>query len=114
MLWDAESGQRLATLTGHQSDVEAVAFFARGTRIVSPGQDKSIKVWGIDGNEILTAVGFGEKDHVVYTPEGCYSGSQEIENRVSVFLDNRSRSASRSSPGCSFPRDLASCLRADR
>jgi WD40 repeat protein len=69
--------------------VEAVAFFARGSRIVSASQDKSIKVWNADGSEILTAVGFGEKDYVVYTPEGCYSGSQEIENRVSVFSDNR-------------------------
>jgi WD40 repeat protein len=88
MLWDAESGQQLAVFSGHQSDVEAVAFFAGGSRIVSVGEDKTIKVWSTaDRKEILTAVGFGENDYVVYTSDGCYSGSSGIESRVSILAD---------------------------
>jgi WD40 repeat protein len=90
ILWDADSGQKIAAFFGHQSDVEAVGFFAGGSRIVSVSEDGMIKVWSVpDRKELLTAVGFGEKDYVVYTPAGCYSGSSGIESRFTVSYDNR-------------------------
>jgi WD40 repeat protein len=89
IVWNAETGEKIATLFGHQSDVEAVAFFAGGSRIVSVGEDKTIKVWSVaDRKEILTAIGFGDQDYVVYTPTGCYSGSNGIANRLTASYDN--------------------------
>jgi WD40 repeat protein len=112
MLWDAESGQPVAAFSGHQSDVEAVAFFAGGSRIVSVGEDKTIKVWSVsDRKEILTAVGFGERDYVVYTPDGCYSGSSGIESRVSMFADKALKPITAEARGALFvPEGFGSLL----
>jgi WD40 repeat protein len=89
-LWDAESGRLLASFAGHQEDVEAVAFFPGGTRLISASEDKTIKLWDIaERRVLLTAIGFGDDGYVSYTPEGCYAGSNGIESRLSVSSGNR-------------------------
>lgn len=51
ILWDAISNQRLATLKGgkfdHTDEVYAVAFSHDGTRLVTAGADKKVKVWDV-------------------------------------------------------------------
>jgi WD40 repeat protein len=89
-LWDADSGRLLASFLGHQEDVEAVAFFPGGTRLISASEDKTIKVWDIaERRLLLTAIGFGDDGYVSYTPEGCYAGSNGIESRLSIFNGSR-------------------------
>ncbi|MHB8625197.1 MAG: WD40 repeat domain-containing protein [Aggregatilineales bacterium] len=46
-LWDADSGQCLATLQGHMNQVSAVAFCPDGTRIASGGGDNTVRIWDI-------------------------------------------------------------------
>jgi WD40 repeat protein len=89
-LWDAAAGRILSGFLGHQGDVEAVAFYPGGSRLISASEDKTIKIWDIASRkEILTAIGFGEKDYLLYTPEGCYSGSSGIEARLSLAAGDR-------------------------
>lgn len=89
-VWDADSGRLLASFTGHQEDVEAVAFFPGGTRLISASEDKTIKVWDIaERRLLLTAIGFGDDGYVSYTPEGCYAGSSGVESRLSISTGNR-------------------------
>ncbi len=89
-LWDADSGRLLASFAGHQEDVEAVAFFPGGTRLISASEDKTIKVWDISERRmLLTAIGFGDDGYVSFTPEGCYAGSSGVENRLSIFNGSR-------------------------
>jgi WD40 repeat protein len=89
-LWDADSGRLLASFAGHQEDVEAVAFFPGGTRLISASEDRTIKVWDIGERRLLlTAIGFGDDGYVSYTPEGCYAGSNGIESRLSIFTGSR-------------------------
>ena len=111
MLWDAESGQQLAVFSGHQSDVEAVAFFAGGARIVSVGEDKTIKVWSVaDRKEILTAVSFGEKDYVVYTPRRLLFRLERDGKPVSMLADKaRKPITAEAGARCSFRKVLARC-----
>jgi WD40 repeat protein/uncharacterized caspase-like protein len=89
-LWDADSGRLLASFAGHQEDVEAVAFFPGGTRLISASEDKTIKVWDITERRVLlTAIGFGDDGYVSYTPEGCYTGSSGVESRLSISSGSR-------------------------
>ncbi|MGT2437830.1 caspase family protein [Bradyrhizobium betae] len=89
-LWDADSGRLLASFAGHQEDVEAVAFFPGGTRLISASEDKTIKVWDIaERRVLLTAIGFGDDGFVSFTPEGCYAGSSGIESRLSISSGGR-------------------------
>ncbi|QPF90390.1 caspase family protein [Bradyrhizobium commune] len=89
-LWDADSGRMLASFAGHQEDVEAVAFFPGGTRLISASEDKTIRVWDIaERRLLLTAIGFGDDGYVSFTPEGCYAGSNGVESRLSVFNGSR-------------------------
>jgi WD40 repeat protein len=91
-LWDGHSGRPLAEFTGHTGDIEAVIFDARRGRLISVSEDKTMKVWDIAGRrEILTVIGFGDKDYVAYTPDACYSGSDGIESRLSVLDGNTAR-----------------------
>lgn len=89
-LWDADSGRLLASFAGHQEDVEAVAFFPGGTRLISASEDKTIRIWDIaERRLLLTAIGFGDDGYVSYTPDGCYAGSDGVESRLSIFNGSR-------------------------
>ena len=44
-VWDAASGGKLATYTGHTNPVIAVAWSPNGTSIASAGYDHTVQVW---------------------------------------------------------------------
>ena len=89
-LWDAETGRLLDGFAGHQEDVEAVAFYPGGSRLISVSEDKTIRVWDIAGKrQLLTAIGFGDQGFVTFSPEGCYTGSSGVESRLSIFNGSR-------------------------
>lgn len=47
ILWDVASGKRTATLTGHSSDVESVAWSPDGKTLAS-SSDKTIMLWNVE------------------------------------------------------------------
>ena len=45
VLWDPDSGQRLATYLGHKTAVHAVAFNQDGSLLATGGRDGVARVW---------------------------------------------------------------------
>jgi WD40 repeat protein len=55
-VWDLDSGQPLATLTGHESSVLSVAVTTDGRRAVSASLDRTLRVWDLDKGICLAVV----------------------------------------------------------
>ncbi len=46
-LWKVDSGEKIATLTGHTGWVNAVAFSSDGRSLVSGGDDETLRIWDV-------------------------------------------------------------------
>jgi hypothetical protein len=84
IVWDAETGAQLRTLTGHTHGVTAVAFGPDGRRALTGSDDGTARLWDIaTGDELarLISLDAGE-DWLVVTPEGLFDGSEGGRKRV--------------------------------
>ena len=74
IIWDASTGQRLQTLTGHSGDVWTVAFSPNGKLLVTAGStDKTARIWDVEtGRELMTldAARGGEITYAIFSPDG--------------------------------------------
>jgi WD40 repeat protein len=80
-VWDAETGERIRTLTGHVGGVNAIAFSPDGLRLASVGDDRTVRVWELAGGTQLHSFE-GHSDRVVsvaFAPDGnqVVSGGQD-------------------------------------
>jgi WD40 repeat protein len=46
-IWDAETGELMATLTGHADSVYSVAWSPDGARVATSSNDRTFRVWDI-------------------------------------------------------------------
>jgi hypothetical protein len=71
-LWDARTGQPVATLKGHDAAVFAVAFSPDSARLISGGRDGALRLWDVVAHEpILVLKGHqGSIASVAFTPDG--------------------------------------------
>ena len=72
MLWEVETGQEVATLTGHTGYVNSVAFSRDGKLLASGSDDKMVKLWEVEtGQEVATLTRHrGLVSSVAFSPDG--------------------------------------------
>jgi len=112
-IWDARSGQALATSPpGQFDDMFNLAFFADGKRLVTAGLDGMVRLWQLENNTTVTlqatllcipppgiplpgtqpaaTAGLIAGDaFIIFTPEGYYMGSPGIERYIQWRKDNQ-------------------------
>jgi WD40 repeat protein len=87
-IWDAATGNETHTLQGHFNIVRSVAFSHNGHYALSGSDDGTIRVWDAkSGKLIYSAISTKDGDHLAWTPDGYFEGSQELAKEA-VFIVN--------------------------
>lgn len=76
-VWDLVSGQDVAELVGHTSDISSLAYAHGGRLLVSGARDGAVRVWTMpQGQELVQLIGLGASDYVTVTPDRYYRASR--------------------------------------
>jgi WD40 repeat protein/serine/threonine protein kinase len=86
-VWDANNGNELMTLRGHEGGINSVAFSSDDRRIVSGSGDKTLKVWDADsGSELMIFQGHGGYiSSVAFSLDGKQIVSSSWDGTVKVW-----------------------------
>src|SRR5262249_59316704 len=52
-LYDAESGARTATLTGHEVDIYTIAFNPKGEQVATAGFDGKVRLYEVESGKLI-------------------------------------------------------------
>jgi WD40 repeat protein/tRNA A-37 threonylcarbamoyl transferase component Bud32 len=71
-IWDTQTGHEVLSVKGHEMAVKAVVFSPDGKRLVSAGQDRTLRIWdAATGTETMTLRGHdGAVTAVAFAPRG--------------------------------------------
>ncbi len=74
-------------LRGHSAAIRSVQYSPDGTRLATGAADGTVRIWDAETTELLaTMLAFGPGEWVIYTPEGYYTGSPDVERHM-VYRD---------------------------
>jgi len=71
-LWDANSGQRLAKLTGHTKKVKSAIFSADSKWLVTSSHDRTARLWNIETKQDVMVLSGHERalEYATFSPNG--------------------------------------------
>ncbi|BAT51983.1 WD-40 repeat-containing protein [Nostoc sp. NIES-3756] len=85
-IWDAVTGEELATFKGHSDRVVSVAFSPDGRTIASASAGKSVKLWNRSTGSITTLNGHRKSvNKVAFSPDGRTIASASADNTVKLW-----------------------------
>ncbi len=85
-LFEAATGTLVRKFEGHTTDVLALTFTPDGKRIVSGGEDTTVRVWDIATGEILiTAMASTSGEWISMTPAGFFAASPKASENLSII-----------------------------
>lgn len=86
-VWDAKTGQKNLTLTGHARTVSSVAYSPDGKRIASGSCDNTVRLWDADsGRELLTLQAHDDfVTAVAFSPDGCRLASGSSDETIRIW-----------------------------
>ena len=92
ILWDAERGTRIDSLSGHVGPVTTVAINSVGTRAASGGVDGKVRMWDIDSPSVVLKTGTGHDGivtSVAYSQDGSKLVSGGVDGAVNLWDTTR-------------------------
>jgi len=86
-VWDAETGEQLAVLRGHEGSVSTVAFSPDGRRVLTSSLDDTARVWDTaTGKEIFKLEGHSDDIlRATYSPDGKYVATASTDYTARVW-----------------------------
>ena len=86
-LWDANTGEHVATFTGHNSTINALAFSPDSVTIASASSDDTVRLWHVNaGQTKATLTGHkGSVTFVTYSPDGRTIASASRDKTVRLW-----------------------------
>lgn len=88
---DAETGERIAVLTGHQNYIRALAFSPDSRRLATGSLDSTIRVWDVAaGRELFRLQGFSADSimSVAYSPDGSMIAAAARDESIRLWDAN--------------------------
>jgi hypothetical protein len=83
ILWDVRGGRTSAVLKRHADVVRAVAFSPDGRRLASSSYDEAVKIWDLEGLEVLSLGTHLSGSFLAFSPDGRWLAT---EGRTGIQL----------------------------
>jgi WD40 repeat protein len=86
-IWEARSGERIATLSGHTGAISSVEFSPDGSLVATTGTDGTIRVWDPESGTQRQVLQAHDKDvwALAFSPDGSRLASSSPEGIVRIW-----------------------------